>query len=91
MPQVSGGVLHLWQRGPRGRALCQHHQEEADASGGSVGGGGAAGGAGGGETVYSQSSLLPHLGHPGLPGLGAPADPAALHLRPAGDGVHRPR
>lgn len=91
MPQVFGGVLHLWQRGPRGRALCQHHQEEADATGGSVGGGGAAGGAGGGETVYAPSSLLPHLGHPGLPGLGAPADPAALHLRPAGDGVHRPR
>lgn len=90
-PQVLGGVLHLWQRGPRGGALRQHHQEEADASGGSVGGGGAAGGAGGGQTVYAPSGLLPHLSHPGLPGLGAPADPAALHLRPAGDGVHRPR
>lgn len=34
--QVFGGVLHLWQRGPGGGALCQHHQEEADTPRGSV-------------------------------------------------------
>lgn len=34
--QVSGGVLYLWQCGPSGGALCQHHQEEADAPWGSV-------------------------------------------------------
>ena len=89
--QVSGGVLYLWQRGQRGGALCQHHQEEADAARGSVWGGGAAGGAGGGQTVYTPSSLRPHLCHSGLPGLGPPAHPAALHLRPAAGGVHRQR
>lgn len=85
--QVFGGVLHLWQRGPCGGALCQHHQEEADAPRGSVWGGGAAGGAGWGETVHAPSGLRPHLRHSGLPGIRPPADPAALHLRLAAGGV----
>lgn len=33
--QVFGGVLYLRQRGPRGGAVCQHYQEEADAPRGS--------------------------------------------------------
>lgn len=89
--QVSGGLLHLRQRGPRGGALCQHHEKEADAPQGSGRGGGAAGWAGRGETVYAPSGLCPHLCHSGLPGISPPAHAAALHLRPATRGVHRKR
>lgn len=29
--QMPGGLLHLWEHGEGGGALCQHHPEEADA------------------------------------------------------------